>query len=116
MSVAFDGIGTEVLTFQGEGIQENSFAIMSENQTVQRSREGTAPVGLVLNCRGGHVAVQVRGYIQTGFSVSAPPKLGWNQMVCNDRGGLRSATPEEIGRACLVVDMNAETHTMGLFL
>ena len=116
MAVAFNGMESLVVTFQAGAITAGSFAAMSENDTVKDAPDGTAPVGLALNKRGEHAAVQIRGYVKCKYTGSAAPALGWNQMVTDGTGGLRLASSGETGRACLVVQMDATSKTMGLFL
>lgn len=116
MGVAFNGMERLVVTFQAETATAGQFAAMQENDTVQNAADGVAPVGLILNLRGGHAAVQVRGYAQTAYSGTGAPALGWNQLVADGTGGLRLAAEGETGRTCLVVNLDSGSKTMGLFL
>ena len=50
------------------------------------------------------------------YSGSPAPVLGWNRLVTDGAGGLRPEQTGETGRACLVVNLNTEEKTMGLFL
>ena len=61
MAVAFNGMESLVVTFQAQSVTAGHFAAMSENDTVKDAENGMAPVGLILNQRGDHAAVQVRG-------------------------------------------------------
>ena len=89
---------------------------MSANNTVKNAAGGAAPVGILLNKRSGHGAVQIKGYVQVSYSGSAAPSLGWNSLVADGSGGMRLAASGETGRNCLVVNLNTADKTMGLFL
>lgn len=116
MAVAFNGMESLVVTFQAQSVTAGHFAAMSENDTVKDAENGTAPVGRILNQRGDHAAVQVRGYAQAAYSGDSAPSLGWNQLVADGAGGLRLAQSSEKGRDCLVVRLDTEKKTVGLFL
>ncbi len=116
MAVAFNGMESLVVTFQAGAVTAGNFAAMSENDTVKDAPASTAPVGLVLNKRGEHAAVQIRGYVKCNYTGGTAPTLGWNQMVADGTGGLRLAGSGETGRVCLVVQMDTNSKTMGLFL
>lgn len=115
MSVAFRGIEDLVVTFQAENVTAGYPAAMKANDTVADGGAGAAPVGIILNQRGGHAAVQVRGFAETVYS-GAAPGLGWNSLVADGAGGLRLAADGETGRSCLVVNLNTPETKMGLFL
>lgn len=115
MSVAFNGIGTMVVTFQAGTVTPGFPAAMQENGKVQNAADKAAPVGIILNKRNDHAAVQVQGFAEVTYSGS-DPTLGWNSLVADSSGGLRLATAEETGRACLVVTLDTEHKKMGLFL
>ena len=115
MSVAFEGMETVVLTFLSGSTTVGFLGAMSGNNTVKNAGAGVAPVGVILNKRNGHVAVQVRGYTELKYSGTAPG-LGWNNLVSDGSGGLRLAATGETGKACLVVNLNTDDKKMGLFL
>ena len=116
MSVAFDGMGSVVVTFQANSATAGKPASMAGNNMVANASGGVAPVGIILNRRGNHAAVQIQGYTQVKYSAATTPSLGWNQLVTDGTGGLRLAASGETGRACLVVNRDTENKTMGLFL
>ena len=115
MSVAFNGIDNQVVTFQAGTAAAGNPVTMEANDTVKTAPGGTAPVGILLNKRSGHGAVQIKGFVQVNYSGSAPA-LGWNSLVADGSGGLRLAASGESGRSCLVVNLNTADKTMGLFL
>ena len=97
MSVEFGGMGSMVVTMKAAAVTTGGIAGMDGNDTVRNANGGVAPVGVVLNKRNNHAAVQIRGYVRVKYSGS-PEQTG------------------ETGRACLVVNLNTEEKTMGLFL
>ena len=111
MSVEFGGMGSMVVTMKAVAVTTGGIAGMDGNDTVRNANGGVAPVGVVLNKRNNHAAVQIRGYVR-----SPAPVLGWNRLVTDGAGGLRPEQTGETGRACLVVNLNTEEKTMGLFL
>lgn len=116
MSVVFNGTETAVLTFQASSAAASGLAAMAGNNTVKNAGVGAAPVGIILNKRNNHAAVQVRGYAEVKYSGSTAPVLGWNSLVADGSGGLRVAGSGETGRTCLVVNLNTTDKIMGLFL
>ena len=116
MSVAFNGIENQVVTFQANTVAAGSPVAMESDNTVTTAAGGTAPVGILLNQRSGHGAVQIKGYVQVAYSGASAPNLGWNDLVADGSGGMRLAASGETGRPCLVVNRNTADKTMGLFL
>ena len=106
MSVEFGGMGSMVVTMKAVAVTTGGIAGMDGNDTVRNANGGVAPVG----------AVQIRGYVRVKYSGSPAPVLGWNRLVTDGAGGLRPEQTGETGRACLVVNLNTEEKTMGLFL
>ncbi len=116
MSVAFNGTETMVLTFKVDTATTGGLVGMSENNTVKTAADGTAPVGIVLNQRSGHAAVQVRGYAELGYSGETAPSLGFQTLVADGTGKLRLAATGETGKQCLIVNCNITDKILGLFL
>ena len=116
MSVEFGGMGSMVVTMKAAAVTTGGIAGMDGNDTVRNANGGVAPVGVVLNKRSNHAAVQIRGYVRVKYSGSPAPVLGWNRLVTDGAGGLRPEQTGETGRACLAVNLNTEEKTMGLFL
>ncbi len=116
MSVAFQGMGSMVVTFQADLATTGNFAALVSNNTVKNANGGVAPVGLILNKRNDHAAVQTQGYIQANYSGDTAPSLGLQKLVADGTGGLRLEGTGETGRTCLVVNLDADNKTMGLFL
>ena len=94
MSVEFGGMGSMVVTMKAVAVTTGGIAGMDGNDTVRNANGGVAPVGVVLNKRNNHAAVQIRGYVRVKYSGSPAPVLGWNRLVTDGAGGLR---PEQTG-------------------
>ena len=116
MSVAFNGMENQVVTFQAGTAETGKPVAMEANNRVKGAPSGIAPVGILLNKRSGHGAVQIKGYVQVPYSGSAAPDLGWTSLVADGSGGMRLAASGETGRTCLVESLNTAVKTMGLFL
>ena len=116
MSVEFGGMGSMVVTMKAAAVTTGGIAGMDGNDTVRNANGGVAPVGVGRNNRNIHAAGQIRGYVRVKYSGSPAPVLGWNRLVTDGAGGLRPEQTGETGRACLVVNLNTEEKTMGLFL
>ncbi|MBR5534813.1 MAG: hypothetical protein IKU62_08210 [Ruminiclostridium sp.] len=116
MSVAFNGMENQVVTFRAETGEAGDVVAMEYNDQVKTASEGTAPVGILLNKRCNYGAVQIKGFVQVAYSGATPPSLGWNSFVADGKGGMRLAASGETGRPCLVVNLNSYSKMMGLFL
>lgn len=116
MSVAFNGMENQVVTFRAETGEAGDVVAMEYNDQVTTASDGTAPVGILLNKRCDYGAVQIKGFVQVSYSGSAAPSLGWNSFVADGEGGLRLAADGETGRPCLVVNLNTYSKIVGLFL
>lgn len=110
--VSFEGIGMEVVTFQEKEVTAGKLVALCENGTVENAGSGVAPAGLALNVRGGCAAVQVKGFAVLPYSGSAPA-LGWGKLAADGDGGVTIA---DSGRECLVVQVDSDGKTVGLFL
>ena len=87
MSVEFGGMGSMVVTMKAVAVTTGGIAGMDGNDTVRNANGGVAPVGVVLNKRNNHAAVQIRGYVRVKYSGSPAPVLGWNRLVTDGAGG-----------------------------
>lgn len=116
MSVSFQGVENAVLTFEAGAVTVGWPVALTANNKVANAPTGAIPLGIALNKRSDHAAVQFRGYAEANYSGSVPPALGWNSLVANGSGGLRVAGSGESGRSCLVVNLDTTDKVMGLFL
>lgn len=72
MSVEFGGMGSMVVTMKAAAVTTGGIAGMDGNDTVRNANGGVAPVGVVLNKRNNHAAVQIRGYVRVIQRVPRP--------------------------------------------
>ena len=105
MNVSFEGLENAVVTFQEEQVTAGYPVSMSSDATV----------GVALNVRGGCAAVQIRGFAALPYSGSAPD-LGWTALTADGSGGVKVPGSGEKGRECLVVQVDSDNKTVGLFL
>lgn len=112
--VSFEGIEMAVVTFREKDVTAGAPVAMDSGGTVKNAPAGAALVGLALNVRGGCAAVQVKGYAQLPYSGTAAPALGWSRLTADGSGGVTTATTG--GREYLVVQVDSDGKTVGLFL
>ena len=115
MSVSFYGTENAVLTFEADTVTAGWPVSLSANNKVQNAPAAAAPMGVALNLRSGHAAVQFHGFVELNYSGTAT-KLGWNSLVADGTGGMRLAGAGETGREMLVVNVNPTDKVAGLFL
>ena len=107
MSVAFDGIGSLAVTFRCSGqVEAGTPVVLSDNETVAAATAGKAPAG---------VALHQQGYVKLPYTGTAPA-LGQQVLVADGSKGVKTAGSGETGRTCLVVRVDTEAGTVGLFL
>lgn len=116
MSVEFGGMGSMVVTMKAVAVTTGGIAGMDGNDTVRNANGGVAPVGVVLNKRNNHAAVQIRGYVRVKYSGSPPPVLGWNRLVTDGAGGPAPGTDRGDGQSLPGGEPEHRGKTMGLFL
>lgn len=115
MKVSFEGIGESVVTFYNS---KTSAAVagapikMGGNGEVSACADGERFFGVALACDSDFAAIQMGGYVELGFTGSAPA-VGYIKLVSNGAGGVKTA---ETGREFLVVDVDTVGKTIGLML
>ena len=106
-----------------------SIVVMSANDTVKNAASGTAPVGILLNKdyynpndpdnRISTGVVKIKGEIECDYSGS-DLSVGMHELVANGSGGLRkadkSASTPEVGRMCLITNINTTDKTMTVIM
>ena len=115
MSVSFQGMDQLVVTFQAAaGVSKGDFVKVSANGTVSAASSGEAPAGRVLNVRGGHAAVQLRGYTEAVYTGTLG--LGWQDVTAAGSGKLKAAGENDEVRKCLVVSTDTTAKLACLLL
>lgn len=112
MNVSFEGLENAVVTFQEEEVTAGYPVAMRSGAVVGNAAAGDAPVGVALHVRGGCAAVQIKGFAVLPYSGDAPA-LGWSALAADGTGGVKAAAG---GREYLVVQVDSQDKTVGLFL
>lgn len=113
MSVAFYGTQETVLSFEaGTNVTAGYPVVISDNNQVADAGDGKLPVGVALHVRNDIAAVQVKGYVELSYS-GAAPGLGWTNLAADGQGGVKTLAA---GHCCLVVSVDSDAKTVGLYL
>lgn len=115
MKVSFEGIGESVVTFYNSKTAEASAGNpvkISGNGEVSVCADGDRFFGVALACDTDFAAIQMGGYVELGYTGTAPA-VGFTKLVSNSTGGVKTA---ETGREFLVVDVDTVSKTIGLML
>ena len=95
MDICFEGVGQVAATFRvgdDEDVKAGMAVTLKGSGTVGLGDGGDALCGVLLgSVRGGAVAVQIGGVAKVGYSDTAPA-VGWQELVCDGKGGVRPAT------------------------
>ena len=115
MKVSFEGIGESIATFYNSA---TSAAVagapvgMSGNGEVAACADGDRFFGCAVACDADFAAVQTAGYIEFGYTGTAPA-VGFVKLAANGAGGVKAS---ETGGEFLVVDVDTVNKTLGLML
>lgn len=113
MKVSFEGIGESVVTFYNSKTAAAGAGVpvkMSGNGEVSVCAEGERFFGVALACDPDFAAIQMNGYVELGYTGTAPA-VGFAKLVSNGAGGVKTA---ETGREFLIVDVDTVSKTIGL--
>lgn len=111
MDICFEGVGQVTATFQvdGEDLRPGMTAVLTGSGTVGMGADGDAPCGMVLGgVRAGAAAVQIGGAAKVGYT-GAAPKVGWQGLACDGKGGVKAAAG---GLKCLVLAVDEDEKTV----
>jgi len=114
MKVGFSGTAEVVLSFEAEdaAVTPGYPVSLCGNDQVADAPAGAIPIGIGLQERCGIAAVQMKGFAEVPYS-GAAPQLGWNSLLADGAGGLKAGSD---GLPCLVVHVDTEANTLGLYL
>lgn len=113
MRVGFSGTAEVVLSFEaGGGLTPGYPVSLCGNDTVTNATEGALPIGVCLHERCEIASVQVKGFLELPYSGTAP-QVGYNSLVADGAGGVKTAAG---GLSCLVVHVDTDAKTLGLYL
>ena len=95
MDICFEGVGQVAATFRvedGKDIQAGMAVTLKKSGTVGLGENGEPLCGVLLgNVRGGAAAVQIGGVAKVDCSDSAALKVGWQELACDGKGGVKTA-------------------------
>lgn len=113
MSISFKGIGDQYVTFSAAGTAElGGVCKISANGTVDKCAAGDAFCGVIAELRFGTAGVTMGGYVELHYT-GAAPTVGYAALAADGSGGVKVL---EDGREYLVVSVDTEAQTVGLFL
>ena len=105
MDICFEGIGQVVATFwtEDETLEAGMAVTLKDSGTVGLSSKDNALCGVTVGAaRGGAVAVQIGGVVKVGCA-DDEPELGWQELVCDGDGGVKTVGEETGGMKFLVL-------------
>lgn len=111
MDICFEGVGQVAATFRvaGENVQPGMAVTFTDNGTVGLGTDGDLPCGVLLGgARGGAAAVQIGGAVKAAYTGTAP-KAGWQKLVLDGKGCIRTVTTG--GLNCLVLAADEDNST-----
>ena len=113
MTIASKGFGEQVLTMQSaSAIDAGTPVKLTDNYTVSAAAENDAFCGVVLSCRDGLCAVQLRGSVTLPYSGTAP-SVGAAVLAADGEGGVAAA---ETGAAVLILAVDSTASTVTVLL
>ena len=105
MDICFEGIGQVVATFQTKDktLAAGMAVTLTDNGEVRLGENGKSLCGVTVGAvRNGAVAVQIGGVVKVSCS-DDKLELGWQELVCDGDGGVKTADEETGGMKFLVL-------------
>lgn len=135
MTVSFEGIGENVITFYnaGENAAEAGYPVkLSGNGEVSKAGDGEAFIGIARAADADFAAVQTAGYLKAAYSGTVPA-VGGVRLIADGEGAVKAdvgltdtVTVDETeydttgvtytGRRYVVVDVDEAAGTVGFIL
>ncbi len=106
MKTAFEEIGYLAVTFADGGCQAAKVCKVSAGGTAAPCADGDKFCGIAQSIRGGHVGVQLEGFVQVDYTGSAPG-VGYVSLCADGSGGVKAGS----GREYLVVHVDSTAKT-----
>lgn len=111
--VSFEGYGENFATFiADETVKPGQPVEVKANVTVMSAGSGKAFCGIAKSVRNGCAAVQLSGYVQIGYSGTAPG-FGYQSVVADGTGKIKAGTSDQ---KVLVVEVDPAAATCGIIL
>jgi hypothetical protein len=111
MTVSFQGFHENAATFAGEAAPGAPVKISAAG-AVAGAPADSVFCGVSAGGGGGHVTIQLTGYVSLPYTGSAPA-LGYAKLLANGSGGVKAASS---GREYLVLDADTVRQTVGFLL
>ena len=106
MEICFEGIGQMVATFAADEDLAPGMAVTltGSGEVGMSGKEDSSPLcGVTVGAvRNGAVAVQIGGVVKVSCSDNEP-ELGWQELVCDGDGGVKTVGEETGGMKFLVL-------------
>lgn len=114
MSIFLNGIDAKYITLQaGTALNAGKVCCMQKNCTVQDAAQDGDFIGVTRSVRGNLACVQIAGYVTLPCSggITTP---GFLKLCADENGGVKVSA--DSGREYLVVEIDEQAGTVGLFL
>ena len=102
MSISYNGIGQQVVTFPQDGCVEGMVCKLNADGIIVGCTAGERPCGKVIAVEDMYAAVVMEGFVSMPYSGIAPT-CGWCKLSANGNGGLKV---DSTGTTYLVVDVD----------
>ena len=113
MKVSFEGVGEQVLSFEkANGTDKGLFVKVSANNTVAACAAGENFVGYCIDTAGGFAVVKIHGYIEVGYTGTAPT-VGFVKLAADANGKVKKA---DTGREYLAIKVDSAAATVGFIM
>ena len=115
MKVSFVGIDENIVTFynsKDKGAEPGTPVRMSAACEAAKCVDGERFFGVAVAGDTEFVAVQIKGYVEMGFTGTAPG-IGFCKLAANGAGGVRTA---DAGGEFLIVDVDTTNGVVGFML
>ena len=111
MDICFEGVGQTAATFlAGEDVKPGMAVAVTGNGAVGLGKDGDLPCGVALGgVRGGAAAVQIGGAAEVAYSGETALAAGWQELVCDGKGGVKVSADGGVSWLVLTVDTAAKT-------
>lgn len=90
--------------------------IGSTDGQVKPASSGQMPVGVSLSDEGKTCLVKIKGFVDTKYSTTQVPPVGWCKLVADSSSYFRIAGSGEEGRPCIVLSRDDSAKTMRILL
>ena len=113
MKVSFEGVGEQVLSFEkASGTEKGVFVKVSANNTVAACAAADNFAGYCISTDDSFAVVKTHGYIEVGYTGTAPA-VGYANLAADVDGKVKKA---DTGREYLVVKVDTSAATVGFIM